>query len=77
MGMISGVVLVHLLLQAETKTQTKGVIIGYILASPIAFLGALVGGLHLPPAIGTIIYGGLPLILGSLVGYVVTNRTTQ
>ena len=44
---------------------------GYLAAAPFAFLGSLAGGLFLPPIIGTVVMGGIPLLIGSWLGSIV------
>jgi hypothetical protein len=41
-----------------------------LVAVPVAFLGALVGGLVLPWFLGPLVFGGVPPIAGSYAGFV-------
>jgi len=71
MGLAAGAVAALLLGRARSDRQRRFVIGGYLAASPFAFLGALVGGLVLPGAWGPLVAGGIPLAVGSLVGFAV------
>lgn len=46
-------------------------IVGYLVACPVAFVGALFSGLMLPPLVGTLIYGAVPLVVGTGIGFAV------
>lgn len=69
MGALSGGLLVYLLDIAESRQQQSLSVLGYVAASPMAFIGSLGGGLFLPPVIGATLFGGIPLAVGALVGY--------
>ena len=69
MGAISGGLLIYLLELAKTRQQKLLTGGGYLMASPMAFIGSLGGGLILPPIIGVSLLGGLPLAMGALIGY--------
>jgi len=69
MGIVSAVVLVFLVKKAESRKRKRSTVVGYLLASPFAFIGSLTGGLMLPPLPGTLIFGALPLVLGTSLGY--------
>jgi hypothetical protein len=68
MGVMSGGTLLYLLGKSNSRRQQLFTVAGYVLASPIAFVAALGGGLFLPPLIGVSLFGGLPLVLGSIMG---------
>lgn len=68
-GLLGGVVLVMLFSRATTMVGQAAVMIGYLLASPVAFVGSLGGGLIFHPAIGALLYGGIPLLVGMGLGY--------
>jgi len=68
MGAISGGVLIYLLEKSSSKRQKQFSVAGYILATPIAFVGSLGGGLILPALVGVSLFGGLPLVLGAVLG---------
>ncbi|MGR3310295.1 MAG: hypothetical protein ACUZ77_05910 [Candidatus Brocadiales bacterium] len=69
MGIISAVVLVFLLKKGESSKRKRSTVVGYLLASPFAFIGSLTGGLMLPPLLGTLVFGALPLVFGTSLGY--------
>lgn len=71
MGLVSALVLLFLLNKASNPGRKTSTIIGYIIASPVAFLGALMSGLILPPVMGTLIFGTIPLILGTVIGFAI------
>lgn len=68
-GLLSGVGLVALFSRASTRVGQAAVVSGYLLLSPIAFIGSLGGGLMFHPALGALLYGGLPLLIGMGMGY--------
>ena len=61
MGLLAAAVLIILWAAAATRSRKIGLVLGYLLASPVAFIGALFSGLMLPPVIGTLLYGAGPL----------------
>ena len=61
MGLISAAFLLFML------GETAGV--GYLVACPIALVGGLGGGLVLHPLLGVTLFGAVPLLLGTAVGY--------
>ena len=67
MGMLSGGVLIVLCRIAAGDCGR--VIRGYLYATPVALIGSVVGGLLVPPAFATILFGALPLIIGSILGF--------
>ena len=69
MGLVSGIVLLFLLEKATSRTQKISILVGYLLLTPIGFVGSLLSGLMFPPAIGVILYGALPLSIGAALGY--------
>jgi len=70
MGLAAGVVAAILLSRAATARHRRAVLWGYLIASPIAFLGALLGGLVAPGAWGPLIAGAIPLAFGCLIGFI-------
>jgi hypothetical protein len=74
MGLVAGVALVLLVRRATSRRGQIGAIAGYLIAAPFALVGSLLGGLMLPPVVGTLIFGALPLIAGAVVGYAIGNR---
>jgi hypothetical protein len=71
MGLVSALVLLFLVRRAENISRKAGTIFGYLLASPFALIASMFSGLLLSPLIGPLIYGAIPLLLGSLVGYII------
>lgn len=74
MGLIPGILAANWLQESKSRGQRIAVVAGYAIASPIAFIGSLGGGLFLTPWLGATIFGGLPLILGSWLGYLLGRR---
>jgi hypothetical protein len=77
MGLIPGIPVANWLRESKSRGQRIAVIAGYIIASPIAFIGSLGGGLFMTPWLGATIFGGLPLILGSWLGYWLGKRLNK
>ena len=71
MGLAAGLVAAILVGRATTSGQRRAVLWGYLIASPFAFVGALLGGLALSGIWGPIITGAIPLALGCLAGFVI------
>lgn len=69
MGLIGGVVLIECLKRAPSRRAQIGAIAGYVIATPVAFTGSLLGGLIVHPLIGTLIAGAGPLVVGTLAGF--------
>ncbi|MBV7334789.1 hypothetical protein KFU94_42430 [Chloroflexi bacterium TSY] len=57
--------LIVLLNKSVSQGQKVSTMVGYIVACPVAFVGALFGGLMLPPLVGTLLYGAIPLVVGT------------
>lgn len=68
MGVIASLGLGLLLLGAHDARGRAAIFRGYLLASPVAFVGSLLGGLMLPPLAGTILFGAGALLLGAVLG---------
>ena len=71
MGFLSAIILIYLFERAESRNRKACTIFGYVLAGPFALLGSLFSGLLFAPVIGTLIYGTIPLLIGTMVGYVI------
>jgi len=71
MGLVTAIAAVWLWGRAESSRRRRLVLVGYIAASPFAFIGSLVGGLLLPGALGPLVCGGVPLIAGCYLGYAI------
>ena len=69
MGLVSGIVAVVLWSEARSDRQRRFVAYGYLIASPVAFLGSLLGGLVLPGVWGPLVFGAVPLVAGCLIGF--------
>ena len=61
--------LVFLVKKAESRKRKRRTVIGYLLASPFAYIGSLFGGLMSPQLAGVFIFGTVPLVLGTALGY--------
>lgn len=72
-GAIAGGFLAYWLKEAQSQQQRLLVVLGYLVASPLAFIGSLGGGL-LSPVIGVTLFGALPLILGCFFGFQLGKR---
>lgn len=75
MGAVAGAALLVLVGRARGARQRRATIIGYLLASPLALLGSLLGGLVLPPVIGALLFGATPLVAGAAIGYALGGRS--
>ncbi len=71
MGLVAGVVAAALLHLSESQQQRRLVLTGYLLASPFAILGSLLGGLVFTGWLGALVFGALPLAVGCLLGFLV------
>lgn len=77
MGAIAGGLLAYLLSKAPAGPHKLLILLGYLIACPIAFLGALGGGLFLSPLVGATLIGAFPLALGSWLGYLLGRRFSE
>jgi hypothetical protein len=77
MGVVASLGLGLLLLVAHDARGRGAILRGYLLASPVAFVGSLVGGLMLPPLAGTILFGAGPLLLGAALGSLASRSHAQ
>lgn len=69
MGAVTALVMLLLWGNAWTRQQKRRLVLGYLLASPVAFIGSLLGGLMMPPLLGALILGAGPLLAGMLIGF--------
>lgn len=76
MGFVAGFVAAILLARATSINQRRGVGLGYLAASPVAFVGSLMGGLGLVGIAGPLLFGAVPLSLGCLIGFVLGRDAT-
>ena len=68
MGFVSAVTFVwfwHL----SGYSSPSWILLGYMAAVPLAFVGSLFGGLLMPGIVATVVFGAVPLIVGSFLGY--------
>lgn len=77
MGIISAGFIIYLIKRAPNHTTRVSTAVGYLVACPFAFVGALGGGLVLVPLIGVTIMGSIPLILGTAAGYWIGKLPTS
>lgn len=77
MGAIAGGFLAYWLQAGHTRQGRLLVVLGYLVASPLAFIGSLGGGLFFQPLVGVTVFGALPLVLGTFFGYVMGRRFTD
>ncbi len=73
LGFLSALVLLRLLPKAVDRRQKTAVVAGYIVASPVAFIGSLLGGLMVTPLLGATIFGLIPLAVGMAIGFYVVK----
>lgn len=74
MSIVAAAVFGWFWLRADTRTAQLTILLGYLLAAPIAFIGALGGGLILPPLLSVLLCGALPLVLGSAGAALLAQR---
>ena len=70
-GLVAGWIYVFFQGRAANPRQRNLMMLGYLAASPFAFVGSLAGGLFLPGVIGAIVMGGLPLLIGAGLGHLI------
>ena len=68
MGLVGGAALVWCWRRTRGRAGRIGAALGYLLASPVALAGSLLGGLLLHPLLGALLLGGLPLAGGAALG---------
>jgi hypothetical protein len=71
MGALGAFSLLYFLNRASTRRQKIAVSLGFLLMAPVALIGSIGGGLILPPVIGTLVFGLVPLLIGMGLGYLV------
>ena len=71
MSFISGIIFLALWVRISSLPQKIWLVSGYLISSPIAFMGSLLSGLVYQPIIGTFLWGAGPLIIGMLVSLLV------
>ena len=71
MGLISAIALIYLVQRADSFSRKASTIFGYLLASPFALIASMFSGLIFSPFVGPLIYGAIPLVIGTAIGYVI------
>jgi hypothetical protein len=71
MGLLTAAVLAFFMWQAETPQRRASTAIGYLVVSPCALFGALMSGLIYPQPLGTMLYGAIPLVIGTIAGFLI------
>lgn len=69
LGFLSALMLVFFQNRSQTRTQYLCTTGGYVLLTPLAFVASLLSGLILPPFIGPLVYGLIPLTVGVVGGF--------
>ena len=69
MGLISAAFLLFMLGKTAVRATRVSTVVGYLVACPIALVGGLGGGLVLHPLLGVTLFGAVPLMVGTAVGY--------
>lgn len=69
MGFVAGLAAAILLARASSPNQKRQVGLGYLAASPIAFVGSLISGLGLAGIWGPLVFGAVPLAVGCMIGF--------
>lgn len=78
MGLLSGGGLLWTMQRSPNHVIRTSALVGYLVLCPFAFSGALLSGLNWSvPFLGTAVYGGLPLLVGTAVGYFLGYRVTE
>jgi hypothetical protein len=68
-GLLGALFFLYLLTKSSSRPQQIGTIAGFVLLSPIGLIGSLGGGIVLGPFVGTVVFGTIPLILGTAAGF--------
>ena len=73
-GALAGLVLGALLARGRGAWSRKLTVLGYVIAVPPAWWSVMMGGHVFSPFVGTIVYGALPLAMGSCLGHLAGRR---
>lgn len=73
-GALAGLVLGALLARGRGPWSRKLTVLGYVVAVPPAWWGVMMGGLVFSPFVGSVVYGALPLAMGSCLGHLAGRR---
>jgi hypothetical protein len=76
MGFVSAVAVTWLWSRTSGPDGRRRIALGYVVAAPLALIGNLLGGLVLPGMWGPLVFGGVPLLIGATVGYLLGPRRT-
>jgi hypothetical protein len=68
-GLIAGIVLILVLHRAQIYDRRAQTITGFIFGLPFAFLMSLIAPIAMPAIVGATLGAGLPLIIGTVLGY--------
>lgn len=71
LGFFSALLLVNFQNRSQSRKQFMATTGGYALLTPVAFVASLMSGLVLPPLVGPLLYGIIPLALGVSGGYLI------
>lgn len=66
-GVLIGFALIYFLRRSETKSASRGTIIGFVVGFPFSLVGMMLGGLIGP--LGSIFLGVSPGIFATIIGY--------
>ncbi len=69
MSFLSGLLLLYLWQQAQSRDQQRALLLGYLVAAPFALILSITVGLILPPLLGVTLIGTAVLALGMFLGY--------
>lgn len=71
LGFLSALIFNFLRSKSKSDSQKKAVLIGYVVAFPVAFILALFSGLIFTPILAVTIFGLIPLVIGMGIGYLI------
>ena len=74
MGAVGALGVIIPLFSKRYEGQLMSGMLGYLVATPIAYLASLYGGLILPPWLATAILGGVPLLVFTFIGYKIGEK---
>jgi len=78
MGLVSALGLWWFLQRSRSRTTRISAVVGYLVLCPFGLVGALLPGLAFgAPLVGTAVYGGIPLVIGTAVGYFLGHRVSE
>ena len=78
MGVVSALGLFWFMRRSRNQTTRISAVVGYLVLCPFALTGALFSGLAFGiPVVGTAVYGGIPLIIGTAIGYFLGYRVSE